>query len=71
MITVSDDASVGSWREALPRLRELQSEIENGDLEDEEIERRIEDVFLDAGVQLDLDEIETGNEDDAITISID
>ena len=71
VITLSDDTGPGSWREALSKLRELQSDIENGDLEDEEIERRIEEVFSDAGVQLNLDEIEAGNEDDAIQITID
>ena len=71
VITLPDDAGPGSWRDALPRLRELQSDIENGDLENEEIERRIEEVFSDAGVQLNLDEIEAGNEDDAIQITID
>lgn len=65
----SDAATVGPL---IPRLRNLRDDIENGDLSDKEIERRIEGLFEDTerGV-VDIDGSQLSQDGDTVQITID
>lgn len=62
----------GNWREAIPKLRDLRDDIENGELTDQEIEQRIEDLFDGSeGTTIDLDNAQPDDAGQEATVNVD
>ena len=60
---------VGDWGETLNELQDLRRDIEDGDLEDQEIEKRLEDIFSgDEGASLELEADPTNESNQTLQI---
>lgn len=72
IVDVPEDAGPGDWRAAIPKLQDLRDDIENGDLSEEEIEQRIEDLFDGTdSITIDVSDDEEANEGETVRVQID
>lgn len=59
------------WREAIPRIRDLREELREGQIDEDEFEREIEQIIDEAtNVRIDVDGVDAVIADDAVNIEV-